>query len=526
MKNFKYPFIIILAVVSLWSCSEDLLDTTPNDRISKDIFWKTDQDATYAANAVYTFLENAGDFIVWDAMSDIGHLTLQWRDESIMEKGSYDATLSIVYNRWSNAYSGIQTANIFLDKVGLVKTTNQALIDRLTMEVRVLRAYCYINLAFLYGDVPLVITETTLESSRKLTRTPVAQVWDFISTELTEAAAGLPNIQTEKGRITKGAALALKARAMLYAGRYTDAATAAKAVMDLGVYSLYPSYEKLFSYEAEGSSEVILDRQYVKDVLSNNIFNLATPNSIWPQINWFVPTKSGVDAYPMINGKEISDPTSGFDPLNPYSNRDPRLKFSVYTLGDILPNNKVYDPRPTSGTGDAIGSSENSTYSGFNVKKYLNKEDMAQPGNCGINIILLRYAEVLLTYAEAMIEANQIDQSVVDAINLVRTRSDVAMPVITGIPSQIALRKIVREERSVELAFEGLRYFDIRRWRIAETVIPGIIYGMTYVDQSGSLTTIALTGFNKAFDKNRDYIWPIPQRERELNPNLVQNSNW
>lgn len=526
MKNIKYLFFTILTVSSLWSCSKDLLETTPNDRISKDIFWKTDQDATYAANAVYTFLDSPNEFVVWDAMSDIGHITLQWRDESIMEKGSYDATMSVVYNRWSSAYTGIQAANIFLDKVVLVKTTNQALIDRLTMEVRVLRAYFYIKLAFLYGDVPLVTTETTLDVSRKLTRTPVAQVWDFISKELTEAAAGLPNTQTEKGRITKGAALSIKARAMLYAGHYTDAAAAAKEVMDLAVYSLYPSYQNLFSFAAENSSEVILDKQYIKDVLSSNIFNLTTPNSIWPQVNSFVPTKKAVDAYPMNNGKVISDPTSGFDPLNPYSNRDPRLKFSIYTLGDVLPNNKTYDPRPNSGTGDAIGSSENSTFSGFNVKKYINKEDMATPNNCGINIILLRYAEVLLTYAEAKIEANSIDQSVLDAINLVRARPDVNIPIITGITTQSELRKIVREERSIELAFEGLRYFDIRRWRIAETVIPGIIYGMTYVDQNGVLTTIALTGFNKAFDKNRDYLWPIPQRERELNPGLTQNPNW
>jgi hypothetical protein len=526
MKNFKYCFFIISAMISSWSCSEDLLNTTPNDRISTEVFWKTDLDATYAANAVYTFMDSPNEFVVWDAMSDIGHITLQWRDESIMEKGSYDATMSVVYNRWSNAYTGIQNANIFLDKVGLIKTTNKALIDRLTMEVRVLRAYYYINLAFLYGDVPLVTTETTLDVSRKLTRTPVAEVWNFISKELTEAAAGLPNIQTEKGRITKGAALALKARALLYAGRYTDAAAAAKEVMDLGIYSLYPSYQNLFSYAAENSSEVILDKQYIKDVLSNNIFNLTTPNSIWPQVNSFVPTKRAVDAYAMNNGKEISDPTSGFDPLKPYSNRDPRLKFSIYTLGDLLPNNKIYDPRPNSGTGDAIGSSENSTFSGFNAKKYINKEDLATPNNCGINIILLRYAEVLLTYAEAKIEANSIDPSVLSAINLVRARSDVNMPAIIGTPTQSELRKIVRDERLVELAFEGLRYFDIRRWRIAETVIPGIIYGMTYADQNGVLTTIALTGFNKAFNKNRDYLWPIPQRERELNPSLTQNPNW
>lgn len=526
MKNFKNILLITFLTIYSLGCKKDLLNTLPNDRISSEIYWKTDKDAILAANAIYTNLESAANFTNWDAMSDVGHVTLQWRNESIMEKGAFDATLVKILNEWNSAYTGIQAANIFFDRVDEVQTIDQPLIDRLKGEVKVLRAYLYINLAFLYGDVPLVTTETSLEESRNLIRTPVAQVWDFISKELTDASVVLPTIQAEKGRITKGAALALKARAMLYAGRYPDAVAAAKEVMDLNVYSLYPSYEKLYSYAAENNQEVVLDRQYIKDIQSNNIFQLTTPNSIWPQINSFVPTKKAVDSYQMNNGKEITDPTSGFNPHDPYTNRDPRLKYSIIVLGDVLPDGKIYNSKPGSGTGDAIGYAENSTFSGFNVKKYLNKEDLAQPNNCGINIILLRYAEVLLTYAEAKIEANQIDQSVLEAINKVRQRPDVGMPPITGVTSQAELRTIVRDERLVELAFEGLRYFDIRRWRIAEDVIPGIIYGMTYSDQNGELKTIALTGFLKIFNKNRDYLWPIPQREIELNPQLTQNPNW
>lgn len=526
MKNFKNISLITLLAISFWGCNKGFLETIPNDRVSTDLFWKTDKDATLAANAIYLFLESAWDFTSWDPMSDIGHITLQWRTESAIEKGSLDPAEGRISSEWTSEYTGIQAANIFLDNIDKIKTNNQTLIDRLKGEVKVLRAYLYIKLASLYGDVPLVTTETTLEASRKLTRTPVAQVWDFISKELTDAAAVLPTTQAEKGRITKGAALALKARAMLYAGRYTDAATAAKAVMDLNVYSLYPSYQNLFSYAAEYNQEVILDREYIQNIQSSNIFELTTPNSIWPQINHFVPTNIAVDAYQMSNGKEITDLTSGFNPIDPYSNRDPRLKYSIITLGDILPNGKIYNSKPGSGTGDAIGYSENTTFSGFNVKKYLNKEDLVQPSNCGINIILLRYAEVLLIYAEAKIEANQIDASVLDAINQVRKRPDVNMPLYSGITSQAELRKIVRLERLVELAFEGLRFFDIRRWKISENVLPGIIYGMTYVDNNGQLQTIALTGFVKAFDKTRDYLWPIPRREIELNPNLIQNPNW
>ncbi|MGV3561343.1 RagB/SusD family nutrient uptake outer membrane protein [Larkinella arboricola] len=526
MKTLKNIMLAVVASVLLLGCSPDLLETIPNDRVSSEIFWKTEKDATLAANAVYTYLESAANFTNWDAMSDIGHVTLMWREESVIEKGAYDATYGKILNEWNDAYKGIQAANAFLSNVDRITTSNTALIDRLKGEVRTLRAYFYIKLAILYGDVPLVTAPMTVEESRQITRTPVAQVWDFISKELTEAAALLPTAPTEKGRVTKGAALAFNARALLYAGRFKEAAAAAKQVMDLNVYSLYPSYENLFTYAAENNQEVIFDKQHVKDIQSNNIFSLTTPNSVFPQVNSFVPTKQAADAYRMTNGKEITDPTSGFDPKNPYANRDPRLRHSIYVLGSELPNGKLYDSRPGSGTGDAIGNSENSTGTGFNTRKYLNKDDMVQPNNSGINLILMRYAEILLIYAEAKIEANELDQSVLAAINQVRSRPDVKMPAVTTLGSQAEMRKLVRNERQVELAFEGLRYFDIRRWRIAETVVPGILYGMTYTNPAGELVTISLPAFVKVFNKDRDYLWPVPQRERELNPNLTQNPNW
>jgi len=525
MKNLRNIMFISLTTTLLLSCSEDLLETVPNDRVSSEIFWQTDNDAIAAANAVYTYLPSAEAVFNWDGMSDIAHITLMWRSESIIEKGSFDASIDKVNNEWDNSYKGIQTANTFLANVDKVQTNDQELIDRLKGEVKVLRAYFYIKLAMLYGDVPLITTPLTIEESKNLTRMPVAQVWDFINQEFTEAAAVLPTSQQEKGRITKGAALALKARAMLYAGRYPEAAAAAKQVMDLNVYSLYPSYEKLFSYEAENNQEVILDNQYIEDIRGNSAFGYLAPFSQQAR-GEVVPTKKAVDAFQMKNGKDISDLGSGFDPMNPYANRDPRLHYSVFVIGDKLPNGETYNSLPGSGTADAIGYSENSTPTGFNIKKYVNKEDLGEPWDCGINIILMRYAEVLLIYAEAKIEANQIDLSVLDAINQVRQRPDVNMPPITS-TSQAELRNIIRDERLRELAFEGLRYFDIRRWKIAESILPGIVYGMTYYsNQENQFKTISLPTFVKAFNTNRDYLWPIPQKERELSPQLAQNPNW
>src|SRR5690606_16080657 len=327
------------------------------------------------------------------------------------------------------------------------------------------------------------------------------------------AAAVLPTTQADKGRVTKGTALGLKARYMLYAGRYQEAADAADAVMDLGVHDLFPSYESLFKYANENNEEVLFDIQYVQGTVSNDIFGVFAQRSVNGR-SLFVPTKNLVDAYEMTNGLPIDDPGSGYDPANPYVDRDPRLRYSVYVEGDILPNGNTFDPKPNSGTGDAVGSTFLVSPTGFNVKKYINVEDLATPNNSGINLILLRYAEVLLTYAEAKIELNQIDNAVYDAINEVRSRLDVNMPAIADGKSQEELREIVRRERLVELAFEGQRFYDIRRWRIAGDVMPGKVYGMTYTDTEGELQTVEVTASTNVWS-DRNYLWPTPQGERD-----------
>lgn len=531
MRNLFIPtrllsaFLLILVLNT--GCKKDLLNTVPNDRVSTGIFWHTEQDAIFASNAVYTYLgENANHYFSWDGMSDFGHNLTPQSPESFILKGQYDALNSRIADDWTNAYAGIRSANNFLENVDQVTTTNTALIARLKAEVRTIRAYLFTRLAMLYGDVPLVKTTLTLEQSKNLKRDPVSAIWDFVSAELADAAAVLPNTQTDKGRITKGAAFAIKARAMLFAGRWADAAAAAQSVMSIPGYGIYASYKNLFSYTAENNNEVVLDIQFVQSSYSNNIFAIMAPFSQKSSGSRYTPTKKMVDSYDMANGKPITDPTSGFDPANPYANRDPRLKYSVFVAGDTLPSGAIYKPTPGSGTTDAVGSSFQATNTGFNLKKYIAKEDYVLPANGGLNIILIRYAEVLLTYAEAKIEANQIDGSVLNAINLVRQRADVNMPAIVGVTDQATLRQIVRHERSVELAFEASRFFDIRRWKIADQVMPGKVQGMTYKNASNQFVTVEVPAWTNTFRVDRDYLWPIPQKERELNTNLTQNPNW
>jgi hypothetical protein len=526
-KNIKIWALTAVSLSGLLSCDSDLLETIPNDRLSVDVFWKTENDAKLAVNSLYTDLDGT-NIISWDATTDIAHVNQNFNIEAYVELGAYDATSSKILTEWTNAYKGIRAANYFLENVDKIPNGSAATINQLKGEARALRAYQYIKLIGLYGAVPLVTKSLTLEEGRTVTNTPVTQLWDFVDKELNEASALLPATYAaaDKGRVTKGAALGLLARANLLAGRYQKAADAADLVIKSGAYSLYDSYEKLFTYAAENNKEVLLDKQFIKDTYSNSIFQTLAPYSQKNGGSTYVPTKALIDTYETTDGKKITDPSSGYNPAKPYEKRDNRLKYSVYLEGDVLPSGIVFKPQPTSGTADAIGSTYIASTTGFNIKKYINTDDYANPGNSGINIVLLRYAEVLLTYAEAKIELNQLDAAVFSAINLVRNgRSDVKLPSVTS-GTQAELRDLVRRERTVELAFEGRHLFDIRRWKTAEKVIPGPVYGITYTNAQGQLVTAEAVAVNKVFDPTRHYLWPIPQKERNLSPSLAQNPNW
>ena len=528
MKHISVKYLFLFLSAGLFaSCSKDLLDTVPNDRLSENVFWKTQADAEVAVNSLYRDLDGP-NILAWDAFTDIAHVNQPFAVDAFIALGTYDATSSKVLREWTAAYTGIAAANYFLGNVDKATTiTDSAAFKRYKAEARFLRAYQYVKLTSLYGAVPLITSTLTIGEARNLTRTPLTQIYDFVDAELTEIATVLPlsYTGTNIGRITKGAVLALKARNDLYAKRYTAAAIAAKAVIDLKTYTLYTEYKNLFTYKAENNSEVILDKQFIASSYPDTIFNLLAPYSQKSAQSTYVPTKAGVDQYQTSIGLDITNAASGYDANNPYVNRDPRLRFSVYLDGDVLPSGAVFKPAPTSGTPDAVGNTYIASTTGFNIKKYINTEDYANPSNNGINIILIRYAEILLTYAEAKIEDNSIDQSVYDAINAVRNaRTDVKLPSIATGLTQDALRDIVRKERTVELAFEGLHLQDIRRWKTAEKVVPGPVYGITWNDNG--TTKVIQVAVNRAFDASKHYLWPIPQTERDQAPGLDPNPGW
>ncbi len=528
MKKAYYKILLLVLAVSAGasSCKKDILETIPNDRVSSAIYWRTESDAIYAVNSVYSALDAVNLFVL-DGVTDIGHTNTTFTVEYNIENGTYDASHSRIQTEWQNGFRGVFLANDVLANIDRVSTTNTALIDRLKSETRVLRAYYYMKLTGLYGDLPLITRPISAAEGLSISRTAQAEIWDFIDTELAASAAALPTsyANADKGRITRGAALALQARANLWAGNYGGAATAAKAVMDLNVYDLVDEYGKLFTYAMENSKEVVLDKQFLAGTLTHNAFSFMGPYSQRNSSSSFVPTKSLADMYTMKNGLEITDPASGFDPAHPYQNRDPRMRFTMFLDGDPLPSGILFQPVPGAGGADEVGKTQYNTATGYSVKKYVLADDLQTPGASGLNFQLLRYAEVLLTYAEAKIELNQIDQSVYDAINRVRTRPDVGLPVLAAGQTQEELRQAVRRERTIELAFEGWRLFDIRRWKIGPQVMTGPVYGITYYE-NGNPVTVQVPSVVRVFDASKHYLWPIPQKETALNPALGQNPGW
>lgn len=535
MKTKTYLLVLLLPF--MFSCA-GLLDTDPVDRLNPSNFWKTSKDANSALNALYKWLPNIGE-ISNDGMTDIATYNFESASQVRILCGEQTADMSYFLDKYRNLYKAIHDVNYFIENVQLVLNNDPLYTEDIMLnqiaQARVIRAITYMQLVFLFGDVPLITKTLSLDESRNVTQSDKEEIIDFISKELSESSKYLKETYNDDpqniGHITKGAALGMKARAMLYAGRYDEAAKAAKAVMDLGIYSLYPYFSKLFSYEAKNNSEVILDYQYEKSLKSNSVFNSYAPKGMFGS-NALAPNYNLIEIFETLDGNSV-------DSYNPYKNRDPRLGYTVWlpsfsdeVKGDLLYNNVIFDSRPGSGTIDEVNVDFQRSKTGYAMKKYINPEDLSDRSNCGINYIILRYADVLLMYAEAKIELNQIDNSVYEAVNMVRNgREDVKMSSIPEGQTQETFREIIRAERVKELALEGLRFWDIRRWKIAEDVIKGPIPGMKYIsvgDSSadGKIEQFIYGGIYRSFNPNRDYLYPIPKQELDLNSNLKQNPGY
>lgn len=527
MKRYRKVALALTLGWMVAACDDEFLTTTPPDEVSDLIFWTQPKDAELAVNALYQLYQsgntNRTNRVAYqiEAASDNAWAQKSFDNWYGIGQGTTTPLNGNVGEFWADSYRSIRRANEILAHIDEIPGLDPALKARLVAETRFHRAFHYNYLINLFGDVPLVLEPIDdISVATQATRTPRAQVLTQIYADLDAAAADLPvSYPPEQyGRATRGAALGYKARAALWANDWATAEAAAAAVMALNQYILEPSYHNLTRYAGDESREIIFADRRTRSLRGQGAFGDYGPRSFQGG-STFTPLRGLVDAYQMTDGLSIED-SPLFDPDEPYANRDPRMYATLLYPGAMF-DGAVFNSLPSSTTPDQVRSDFNATATGYQFIKYVNPEDKNDRGNSGVDFILMRYADILLTYAEAKIEQNEIDASVYDAINAVRGRA--GMPTFTAPHTQEELREIVRHERRIELAFEGLRLFDIRRWGIAAEVMAGQHYGIDYLDENGNPQTIPADF--RSFTA-RDMLWPIPQKEIDLNPGLGQNPGY
>ena len=542
MKITHLYIAAAIAVLGTTSCVD--LDRYPLEELSDKSFWRSPDDAEKAVSNLYTSLP------YWDVddaiNSDDAVHGIKWAAGNI-SKGVYDPQDF----GWKGNYAAIRKANIVLSKVDLIPNYDGEKKNRVLGQAYFFRALQYFNLIRSYGDVPYVDKPLSLSDQEGIVRTPREEVYGKVMQDFDKAIEYLPKSwsASEYGRVTKGAALAMKARAALYYGKWDVAAESAKKVMDLNEYNLYDEqntgkYQELFWEKADGCKEFILVKQFKE--AENSWFLIgweAFPTKGWGGIN---PTQSLVDAFEDIEGAPIAKSTL-YDPKKPFEKRDPRLEVNVLHHGETLYGVTINVAPLKSAAPTGIGQHGDATATGYYQQKWLDPSiDPSSKGwDMGKDAVLIRYAEVLLTYAEAKNELSPLDDEAFKAVNAVRKRvgmpelqkTDASKPTYCG--TQDDLRQRIRNEWRVEFALEGgKRQWDIRRWGIAKKVLNEPFLGLKYklVDSSdakegdGGKICILYEGENVKLTgskyEDHNYVYPIPQEERDLNPALTQNPGY
>jgi len=529
--------ILALLFMSLLSCSDNFLDVAPADQLSDATFWQSETDVTMALNACYRGWETVQNIVFLDAASDDGYEQFDYYYQALANgrllptdnRGLGGAWTDGLSTRWFT-YDRIRKYNNFLEKIEAVEMDG-SLKERYKAEVRFLRAYDYYNKVMFYGDIPLVDKVFTDAQEAAMARTPKDQVISFIIKELTEVAAVLPqqNVIESGGHITKGAAIALKARFELYLGQYEQAQADATTVIGMSCYELFPTYEEMFWSSAESSNkEVILDVQYIKNDYKQMIPQLNMPalEGGWSALNALWPF---VETFQTANGKYIDEAGSDYDPDKPFKNRDPRLNMIVLCPGEYY-NGRYYNPLDLFIDGQSdrknLDYHEEAAASrgGLLVKKHIYPMSVVDANNYDGNAIVIRLAEMYITFAECALKTGKDTDKALGYINAIRKRA--------GMPEAAQLdERLVRYERRIELAFEGLRYFDLKRWDLG----PALLNGWATGSRNGSVNsqTGEITwgdGFirleERIFQSQRNYLLPIPQNEMDRNPNMTQNPGY
>jgi len=529
------------------------LNLGPKDQVSDASFWKNPDQFRLAANDFYfalrgpNYIELNSDIATGSGSSEM----------SSMSNGSYLPAANS--DLWTNSYAGIRATNYLLEKASQSGLGSQ--IDRWVGDALFFRAYHYWNLVKAYGGVPLITTVLDVTSPEVYTpRATQQQIVDFIIADLDNAVPKLFKQSqlspAEMGRVTQGAALALKARAALYQGTWrkyhaegdptamlTAAINAAQQLITSNEYDLYTdhgtdsSYKFLFILQGDDSKEVILARRYYAGRATHN-----WTRELW--FNYMIPTKKLADMYLCKDGLPIaiSPQFLGYDSLatTEFQNRDPRMAMTFIVPGSDVHKESGFLPVFPGFSGTTA------TRTGYMLRKFLDETDEAAHFAGQYDFKEFRYGEVLLILAEALFERDGVisDADLNRTINVLRGR--VGMPTLTngGVSTNgLDMLTEIRRERTVELAFEGFRRDDLRRWKTAETEMPQALRGVKFVgtefEQRDSTLVIGTDiqvdggGFVIAEPASgrqflpKHYLDPIPLQQIQLSHGtLTQNPGW
>ena len=555
----KKLFYILSAALLLTGCSFLDFDESSSD-YTRENMYTTYSNVQKMLTNIYSYMPGKDIADVSSALRDCGSDDAEYADPdaSVQRFGNGNwSALNTVDTKW-DLYSAIRSANEFLESMETVdlsmfeyNANYQRWMEHLQYypyEARTLRAYYFFELARRYGDIAMPLTMLSTEDANTITKTPFDEVITFIVNECTDCAEHLPTtylgmLDDEIGRVTKGFALAVKAKALLYAAsplhnpsgdrsKWLEAAKAAKEIIDLGQYRLDPS-EKANNY---ASPEVIM-------------FILRSESASFERYNFPVrftegqrtsmagtyPTQNLVDAFQTLGGYDITLTASGwqtadpaFDITKPYEGRDPRFARAILANGMAFKGSAIetfVGGRDYSATRSDLG-----TCTGYYLRRYIQESTSFTPENTITNKhhwIVYRYAEALLTFAEAANEAlgsptdASLGMSALDALNMVRYNA--GMPEVNA-TSQSAFRDAVRREWRVEFAFEDHRFWDIRRWGIASGVM-GQLDGVEIVKEGAAFSYKRKVVETRTWSDKMN-LYPIPQAETFNNPNLTQNTGW
>lgn len=554
MKRIIYILFFTLSSL-FWTACEQNIDDMPQDYLSVDDLLT---DSTYTigfVDGIYSSVPDGynrlgGNSMIASATDEAVECGTNTEAEN-MALGMWSAS-NTRDDVWNQMYSGIRKTNVFLNEIHpaipekLFRGENT--VNLLVAQSHFFRALFHFELVKRYGGVPIVTEVMSAEDGTAIPRDTYDDCIQFIVDECNLAASILPvewtNAAINFGRVTKGAALALKARALLYAasplfndpsktensaehGAYSSAkwqtaAQAANDVIALGYYQLFANYQNFFT-TINNNKEIIFLHMAAQN---NDVERLNGPSGYTNGGGGSCPTLDLVNSYRMADGSSFSweNPVHS---ANPFTNREPRFYASVLYngvtwMGDVV---DTYEG------GNDLGSS-NSTKTSFYLKKFMAESARWFGGTTGKTyhcFPLFRYAEVLLNYSEAMNEAygpssaGSYTLTAVAALNLVRKRA--ALPnVLDGI-SKEELRELIRTERKIELAFEEHRHLDLRRWKIAADILSKPVHGLKITLDGGVYSYETTVVQNRVF-KPGTFLYPIPQIEINRNSGLIQNSGW